>query len=267
MLISLVLGVLVGAVLGLTGAGGGILAVPALVVGLGWTMQQAAPVALIAVAGGAAIGAAEGLRRRLVRYRAAALMAAAGLPVTFLGIRVAEWLPQRVLLGLFSAVMLIVGARMILQAHGTNGSDEGDTLTMGRIDPVTGRFVWSWPTAALLSAIGALTGFMSGLLGVGGGFLIVPLLRRFTNVSMHGIVATSLLVIALVGLGGAITSVLHGTALPVGLTASFTAATACGMLIGRQVSGRLSSKHVQLGFAIALVIVALGLFAKAALGQ
>ncbi|MHA7235896.1 sulfite exporter TauE/SafE family protein, partial [Burkholderia pseudomallei] len=51
MLISLVLGSIVGAVLGLTGAGGGILAVPALVVGMGWPMQQATPVALVAVAG------------------------------------------------------------------------------------------------------------------------------------------------------------------------------------------------------------------------
>ena len=85
-LAALSLGVVVGAVLGLTGAGGGILAVPALVVGLGWSMQQAAPVALIAVAGGAAVGAIEGFRRRLVRYRAAILMAATGIPVTFIGI-------------------------------------------------------------------------------------------------------------------------------------------------------------------------------------
>jgi uncharacterized membrane protein YfcA len=77
MLISLILGALVGAVLGLTGAGGGILAVPALVVGFGWTMQQATPVALIAVAGSAAVGAIEGLRRGLVRYKAAVLMAVA----------------------------------------------------------------------------------------------------------------------------------------------------------------------------------------------
>lgn len=59
MLISLVLGSIVGAVLGLTGAGGGILAVPALVVGMGWPMQQATPVALVAVAGSAALGALE----------------------------------------------------------------------------------------------------------------------------------------------------------------------------------------------------------------
>ncbi|MGN4152232.1 TSUP family transporter, partial [Burkholderia gladioli] len=107
MTIALILGALVGAVLGLTGAGGGILAVPALVAGLGWTIQQATPVALIAVAGSAAIGALEAFRRRLVRYRAALLMAAAGVPATSLGVRAAQALPQRLLLALFAAVMLV----------------------------------------------------------------------------------------------------------------------------------------------------------------
>lgn len=90
MLISLILGSLVGAVLGLTGAGGGILAVPALVVGMGLPMQQATPVALIAVAGSAAIGALEGFRQGLVRYRAALLMAVAGVPLTSLGVKLAH---------------------------------------------------------------------------------------------------------------------------------------------------------------------------------
>ena len=263
MLTSLVLGVLVGAVLGLTGAGGGILAVPALVVGLGWTMQQAAPVALIAVAGGAAIGAAEGLRRKLVRYKAPVLMAVSGVPVTSLGFRAAQALPQRTLLALFSTVMLIVAARLYLQARKANEGDLEEFLRWGRLDPATGRFAWTWATAALLGAIGALTGFMTGLLGVGGGFVIVPMLRRFTDLSMHGIVATSLLVIALVGLGGVVSAVLHGAAIPWDLTALFTLATACGMVAGRWVSTRLSSRHVQMGFSIVLVVVAMGLFAKA----
>jgi uncharacterized membrane protein YfcA len=67
MVISLILGILVGAILGLTGAGGGILAVPALVAGMGLSMQQAAPMALVAVAGSAVLGALEGLRKKLVR--------------------------------------------------------------------------------------------------------------------------------------------------------------------------------------------------------
>ena len=107
---------------------------------------------------------------------------------------------------------------------------------------------------------------MTGLLGVGGGFVIVPMLRRFTNLSMHGVVATSLLVVALVGLGGVVTAVWHGAAMPLDLTAMFTVATAFGMLVGRQASSRLSSRHVQLGFSAVLMVVALGLFAKATFG-
>ena len=267
MLTSLVLGVLVGAILGLTGAGGGILAVPALVVGLGWSMQQAAPVALIAVASGAAVGAAEGLRNNLVRYKAALLMATVGVPFTWWGSRAAQALPQRTLLVLFAAVMLLVAGRLLLQVRKLQVEDEHDRLRLGRLDPSTGRFAWTWSTAALLGSIGAVTGFLTGLLGVGGGFVIVPMLRRFTNVSMQGIVATSLLVIALVGLMGVVSAVMHGASLPLTLTASFTAATACGMLIGRHVSSRLPSRYVQITFSTVLVFVAVGLIVKAALGQ
>ena len=122
MWVPLGLGAFVGAVLGLTGAGGGVLAVPALVVGFGWSMQQAVPVALVAVAGSAAIGAVEGLRRRLVRYKAAALIAASGVPASSFGLRVAHALPQRVLLAAFASVMLLVALRMFLQERGAQGS-------------------------------------------------------------------------------------------------------------------------------------------------
>jgi uncharacterized membrane protein YfcA len=274
--LSLALGVLVGAVLGLTGAGGGILAVPALVVGLGWTMQQAAPVALVAVAGGAAVGAVEGLRRQLVRYKAAMLMAASGVPFTSLGIRAAHWLPQRVLLAMFAAVMLWVAWRLFQKARSDKacdgggdgdgnptGAGDGHASPVGRIDPTTRRFVWSWPTAALIAGIGALTGLMTGLLGVGGGFVIVPMLRRFTHLTMHAVVATSLLVIALVGLGGVASAAWHGAQMPMGPTALFAAATAAGMLVGRKASCHVPAKTVQRGFAGLLVIVAAGMLAKA----
>ena len=265
MLTSLVLGMLVGAVLGLTGAGGGILAVPALVVGLGWSMQQAAPVALIAVAGSAGIGAIEGLRRKLVRYRAAALIAATGIAVTALGVRAAHAVSQQQLLGLFAAVMLLVAFRLLAQTFKGAPAESQSAATFGRIDAHTGRFAWTGFTALLLAGIGAVTGFMTGLLGVGGGFVIVPLLRRFTGLSMHGIVATSLLVIAIVGAGGVLTAVLHGAVLPLEFTLLFTTATAAGMLAGRVASHRLSAAHVQVGFAIVLLVVGLGLLVKAAL--
>ena len=264
--ISLILGILVGAVLGLTGAGGGILAVPVLVAGMGWPMQQATPVALVAVVGGAVIGALEGLRKKLVRYKAAILIAISGVPFTAVGLHIAQITPQRWLMGIFGIVMLIVAVRLLMRKPDSVAmSLETTPGTVGRINPQTGRFQWSWGTALLLGSIGALTGLLTGLLGVGGGFVIVPMLRRFTNVSMQGVVATSLMVIALVGTGGIVSALVYGAVMPLKATVLFALATAIGMIAGRQMASRLSGQQVQRGFAAVLIIVAMSLVTRAIL--
>jgi uncharacterized membrane protein YfcA len=264
MTVSLVLGIFIGALMGLTGAGGGILAVPALVAGMGWSMQQAAPVALIAVAGSAAIGALEGFRRKLVRYRAGLWMAVVGVPFTYIGSMAAHNMSQRWLMGLFGIVMLFVAFRLLRHKRPESAQESSaETEKPGKLNPETGRFDWTSPIFVLVGAIGAATGFMTGLLGVGGGFVIVPLLHRYTNVSMHGIVATSLFVISLVGFGGVATALLHGAVLPLDICLFFSGATAVGMLIGRFLSGYLSAHRIQQGFATVLVGVALLLVFKA----
>lgn len=264
MVMSLILGMLVGAVQGLTGAGGGILAVPVLMASLGWDMRQAAPVALVAVAGSAAVGAAEGLRRNLVRYRAALLMVGAGVPFTGLGTRLAHLLPQAWLMAAFASLLLLVAGRLLRQtSHEAREEEENPANVWARINAETGRFHWTWSAACLLGVIGAATGFMAGLLGVGGGFVIVPMLRRFTSLDMHGIVATSLMVIALVGAGGVLSALAYGAELPASATAAFAAAAVGGMVTARILGRRLSPFHVQRAFAFLLVAVACGMFAKA----
>ena len=262
-LLVVVLGVFIGAIMGLTGAGGGILAVPVLVAGMHWTMQQAAPVALIAVASGAAVGAMDGFRHGLVRYKAAILMAMCGVPVTRIGQSWAHVLPQFILLGGFAALMLVVSWRFYQQSKLGDTQNEEDALRLAFIHEQTGKFVWTPVAALILASIGALTGLMTGLLGVGGGFLIVPLMRRFTHLALHGIVATSLFVITLVGSGGVINAVLAGAEIPWVETSCFVAAMVAGMLAGRRVSRQLKSWQVQRGFAALLACVSVYMFVKA----
>ena len=263
MIIVLLLGILIGAIMGLTGAGGGILAVPVLVAGLHWSMQEAAPVALMAVAAGAAVGAVDGFRHRLVRYKAAILMALCGIPVTRLGQYWAHLLPQYLLMGGFALLMLAVSWRFYKQSTQRLMNPEEDALRLALINSETGKFIWTPVAASVLAAIGMLTGLMTGLLGVGGGFLIVPLMRRFTYLAVPGIVATSLFVITLVGTGGVVNSLLAGAQLPVPQTASFVCAMVGGMLLGRRVSRQLQAWQVQRGFAALLFFVSMYMLTKA----
>ena len=145
MLLGIFLGMAIGIVLGLTGAGGGILAVPALVIGLGWSLQQATPVALLAVGLAAALGAIDGLRHHLVRWRAGLLMASLGIVFSPLGVHVAHELPQRTLMTLFAVAMFASSARLLLQKQGADSEGAGIT-TLDKncmLNPQTGRLRWT----------------------------------------------------------------------------------------------------------------------------
>ena len=261
LLVILLIGVMVGVIMGLTGAGGGMLAVPALVYSQGWSMQQATPVALLAVSLGAFIGAIDGLRRGQVRYKAAILMALAGAPMTTLGVMLAQKMSQRGLMIAFSLVLMIVVIRLILQVRaGVDASVRSSAMAM--VNQQTGRFDWSWSTASIIGLIGACAGFATGLLGVGGGFIIVPLLRHFTNLTMQSAAATSLMVISLVGAVAVSSAVMHGIELPILFSLIFAAASVAGVLGGRHIANRLDSKTVQLLFAAMLAGVAISFIGK-----
>ncbi|MBI3285656.1 MAG: sulfite exporter TauE/SafE family protein [Burkholderiales bacterium] len=253
------MGAAVGLVMGLSGAGGGILALPSLVYSQGWSMQQAMPVALLAVTCGALAGALEGWRKKLVRYRAALLMAAAGALPTVFGVRLAQHLSQVWLMALFALILLLVAARLLRHAP---VADDGGRAVLARINGDTGRFDWTPRTGAVIAAIGGMAGLVTGLLGVGGGFVIVPMLRRYTNLSMHGAVATSLLVIALVGSVGIASALANGATLPAGFSLSFVASTVAGMLAGRRIAAYLPARKVQTLFALLLLAVAASLLLR-----
>jgi uncharacterized membrane protein YfcA len=267
---GLLLGIAVGLVLGLTGAGGSILAVPLLMAALSWPMTDAAPVALLAVSAAAALGSYLAWRKSYVRYRAAILMAGAGVLSAQLGLRVADVLPQSKLSLIFSIVLGLVALRLFIQAWRSPGDSavvraavEGDGEhahgPICRLHPVTGRIVWTRISALVIAMIGAVAGFLSGLLGVGGGFVIVPSLRVATELSMHSAVATSLMAIALTSLGTVAGALLQGRVMPMMVALPFVVGALLGMLSGHVLSPRIAGPRLQQGFAVLMLLVALNM--------
>jgi uncharacterized protein len=271
LIVSAALGSLVGLILALTGAGGAIIAVPLLVFGLGLEVAQAAPIGLLAVGLSAGLGALLALREGKVRYKAAALMAACGALISPIGLWVAHRVPDAPLTLVFACVLAMVAVRMFrqksagaLNLHG--GGECAPSNLPCRLNLERGKLDWTAPCARALALSGMLSGFLSGLLGVGGGFVIVPALKRASDIPMQGIVATSLAVIALVSSAGVVASAASGhmlwtNALP------FAAGALAGMLGGRGVARHVSGARLQQSFAAFAGCVAIGMAAKAVLAM
>lgn len=260
-----VMGLAVGFLLALTGAGGAIVAVPLLVFGLQLTMAQAAPVGLLAVAVAAALGAVLGLRARVLRYRAAGVMAAAGLVASPAGLWLGQRLPNGPLTVLFAVVLAAVAWRTL---RGATRELRGEAVSRPvappcRLDPEQGRLHWNGACARALLLAGAAAGFLSGLLGVGGGFVLVPTLLAFTDLPMKAVVATTMGVLALVSAGGVFNASVAGQ-VPWAVALPFAAGAVTGLLAGRLFAGRLSGPRLQQGFAVLSLLIAAGMLVHVA---
>ena len=264
LMLGAALGAVVGAILALTGAGGGILAVPLLVFGLGLTMAQAAPIGLLAVGLAAALGAALGLRDGIVRYRAAGFIATIGIVFAPFGLWLAHRVPNAPLALAFAAVLVYAMQRLFRQARRdlASGAPPPRELLPCVVNPARGRLRWTLPCARALALTGALSGVLSGLLGVGGGFVIVPALTRYSDLDIRSIVATSLAVIALVS-GGSVALATAGGLVHWTIAAPFAGGAALGLIGGRLFAARLAGPRLQQIFAAVGVLAALLLALRA----
>jgi len=270
-LISCLLGSMTGIVLGLTGAGGGILAVPLLVFGLQMNMSEAVPIALLAVCLSASTGALIGLRQKKLRYRAAGFIALTGVLVAPIGVWLAQRLSHEPLIVMFALMLFFVAIRMLYrhrQGEGHYDFIQHSKLTCHPSPDVPcitgaadGQLIWTWPCVRVLALSGALAGFLSGLLGVGGGFVVVPALRQATYLQMQSIMITSLAVIALVSLVGATSAVLMG-AMNWIVAIPFALGTMGGVMIGLVLSKFLPGEKLQRVFAWVAIMVAIGMVVK-----
>ncbi|MFC7345037.1 sulfite exporter TauE/SafE family protein [Saccharopolyspora griseoalba] len=184
MLLAAVFGAVIGLALGLLGAGGSILAVPALVYGVGQPLQTAIPTSLAVVALSSLGALLPRERRTAVRWPVALVFGVAGIPAAFGGAALGKLVPQRWLLLAFAALMVVVAVRMLRGGENDTGACR---TQQGGIN---------WRTCLPKSVFaGASVGALTGLFGVGGGFVIVPALALLLGLGAQQAVATSLVIV------------------------------------------------------------------------
>jgi uncharacterized membrane protein YfcA len=237
--LAVVLAVLVGVSLGLLGGGGSILAVPLLVYVAGMDAKEAIATSLLVVGTTSAVALIPHARAGRVRWRTGLLFGAAGMVGAYAGGRVAEFISGPVLLVAFSLMMLATAAAMI----------------RGRKAP--SRPAHSELPVARVLTDGVVVGLVTGLVGAGGGFLIVPALVLLGGLPMSVAVGTSLLVIAMksfAGLAGYLASVQIDW--PVAL--AVTAAAVLGSIVGSRLTGVIHPETLRKGFG--WFVIVMGLF-------
>ena len=247
--------------LGLTGGGGAIFAVPLLIYGLGLAPRDAVTISLATVGATALVGFVQRARRKQVEFPTGLLFAVAGITGAPIGAWLARQLSDKLLLGVFSLLMLVIAVRM-WSSSGRDGNklsiledqqNEGPTC---RRDP-EGTLRITSNCAVLLAGIGLLTGVLTGLFGVGGGFIIVPALVVFSQMGMQRAIGTSLLIVTLVSASGLASHVGAGTAVPIAVGGMFTLGSVGGLFGGSRFSRSLSGPALQKVFSAAIAVVAL----------
>jgi uncharacterized protein len=258
-LLPIVLGTIVGFSLGLTGGGGAIFAVPLLVYGLGMPPRDAVSISLMTVGTTALVGFVQRARRHQVEFPAGLLFAIAGMIGAPIGAWLARYLADNFLLGMFSLLMLVIATRMWTNARRRVNEfpileDEDDGPTCRR-DP-EGKLRFDSNCGLLLAAIGLITGVLTGLFGVGGGFIIVPALVLLINMGMQRAIGTSLLIITLVSASGVVSHVAAAMGLLISGAGMFTLGSLVGLFAGSGLSRHLAGPRLQKFFSAAIVVVA-----------
>lgn len=242
-------GAIIGTLLGLVGGGGGVLAVPALVYGLGLPLSGAVPASLVVI-GLASVVAVAPRARRDVNWRLAGTIGAAGVPTAVLGGMVNHQLDQHVLLLVFAAIMVLAGVRML------RATDESG----GVCDLPGGGIAWRRCLPRAI-ATGLLVGFLTGLLGVGGGFLLVPAMIIALGLRTPIAVATSLVVIAINSVAGLVPYLVAGHTAAVmnwPVIAAFALAAIAASLPAGRIARCVPAAILRRGFAVLVLLVAAG---------
>jgi uncharacterized protein len=262
------LGCVVGVALGLTGGGGSIFAVPLLIYGLGLAAGEAVAMSLVAVAATASVGALQSVRHGLIVWQPVLLFALGGVFGAPAGVIVSRHLDPNWIVAGFALLALVVGALMwraslTLPAQATAVRARPYAAGGGAICVLApdGQLRFTTPCALALAVVGVGTGLLSGVFGVGGGFLIVPALVLVTRMGVHRAVASSLLIIAFIGFAGAAGAIWQGR-IDWAVLVPFAAGGALTMLVARMFAARVAGPTLQRVFAGSIVLVGAAMLAE-----
>ncbi len=235
--------VLIGAVLGLLGGGGSVLTLPIMLLVVGLVQVTAAAMSVTVLAVTAPISAIAHARRGNVRLPLGILLGAGGATGAFLGGRIARALPPPLLLAGFVLVMAVTARAMLRRRSAATTAPPAQTTLLRRV-----------LRTALLVLSGLGVGVLSGLLGVGGGFLIVPVLTLLAGMPMSIAVGTSAVVISVNSMAGVIGQ-RAWVYVDWQLAVAFSLASVIGTLIGGRYTGRIAPERLRRWFGV-LVLVA-----------
>lgn len=250
MIAALAFGLAIGLAVGMVGGGGAVLAVPVLVYAVGLSVHEATTVSLAVVFLGAAIGAVGQARRGVVCWCSAAWFAAAAAFGSVLGAVGNRAVGGETLLLLFSGVMILAARSTWMRA--------GSAMVKGHGCPRA--------RAGVLVPVGLGVGALTGLVGVGGGFVVVPTLAVGLGFGMREAMATSIVVVAVVSLCGLLAHLAVGGRVDLPVTLAMGTAAMVGAYAGPALAAKVSTEALARGFALLVVLVALGVAAAALTG-
>jgi uncharacterized membrane protein YfcA len=195
----------------------------------------------------------------MVEFPTGLLFALAGVVGAPIGSKLADYIPEPVLLALFAGLMILIAVRMWLKANEKGANlpllDSDNAGPTCRRDP-DGRLRLTSQCAMLLGAVGLSAGILTGMFGVGGGFIIVPALVSFACMGMQRAIGTSLLIITLVSLSGTTGHLLAGKELSLQTAGLFALGSLAGLFLGSWLAQRMAGPMLQRLFAVSIVFVA-----------
>ena len=237
MILGLALALVVGLTMGLLGAGGSILTVPIFVYVLGFPVKEAIAMSLAVVGATSLVGALRHARMKNVQLRIVFIFGPVAMLGTYGGARLAVFFSGGAQLALFAVVMLAAGIFMLRDQRG----DQPDAVSAS-------------PLAVTLLVVEALAvGVLTGLVGVGGGFLIVPVLV-FAGLPMKQAVGTSLLIIALKSFSG-FGGYLGQVDVAWDVVTAFTAIAIVGIWLGAHLVQLVSPPVLKRGFGVLILVM------------